>query len=70
MSKAETTAIIDSLRASIQFLMTNGVGIRQPISDPTADAAHVADLLSSYDTAIDTIISDIPDDPETPDAES
>ena len=68
MSKAETTAIIDAIRESVGFLMTNGMSIRQGISNSTQDAAHVASLLSGYSSDIDTIIANIPDDnADTPD---
>ena len=66
MAKAEAEAIIKALQASIDFLVSNGIAIRQPISDATADASHVAGLIATYDSAIETIINDIPDD-EVPD---
>lgn len=62
MSKAETTAIIDAIRESVSFLMTNGISIRQGISSSTQDAAHVAALLTGYSSDIDAIIANIPDD--------
>lgn len=64
MSKAETTAIIDAIRESVSFLMTNGMSIRQGISNSTQDAAHVSSLLAGYSSDIDAIIANIPDDPE------
>ena len=62
MSKAEATAIINTIRESVDFLMRNGVSIRQGISNSTADAAHVDGLLTTYSAGIDAIIADIPDD--------
>lgn len=67
MSKAETTAIIDAIRESVGFLMTNGMSIRQGISNSTQDAAHVSSLLAGYSSDIDAIIANIPDDPDNPD---
>lgn len=64
MSKAETTAIINAIRESVSFLMANGMSIRQGISNSTQDAAHVSSLLAGYSSDIDTIIENIPDDPE------
>lgn len=62
MSKAETTAIINAIRESVSFLMTNGMSIRQGISNSTQDAAHVTSLLAGYSSDIDAIIANIPDD--------
>ena len=64
MSKAETQAIIKAIQETCNFIMTNGVSIRQAISNTTQDAAFVASLLATYDTAMEQIISDIPDDGE------
>lgn len=62
MNKAEATAIINAIRESISFLMTNGISIRQNISSPAADATRVEGLLTAYSANIDAIIADIPDD--------
>lgn len=62
MTKEQCTAIIKAIEETTNFLVTNGISLRNPISDPTADATHVAGLLTAYDTAIEAIISDIPDD--------
>jgi hypothetical protein len=64
MSKAEAQAIIKAIQETCNFIMTNGVSIRQAISNTTQDAAFVASLLATYDTAMEQIISDIPDDGE------
>lgn len=68
MSKAEASAIINTIRESVDFLMRNGISIRQGISNSTADATHVDSLLTAYSSGIDAIIADIPDDepPENP----
>lgn len=62
MNKAEATAIINAIRESVDFLMRNGISIRQGITNSTADAAHVEGLLTAYSANIDAIIADIPDD--------
>ena len=62
MNKAEATAIINAIRESISFLMTNGISIRQNISSPAADATRVEGLLTAYSANIAAIIADIPDD--------
>lgn len=62
MTKEQCTAIIRAIEETTNFLMTNGISIRNPISDPTADATYVTGLLTAYDTAMEAIISDIPDD--------
>ena len=64
MSKAEAQALIKAIQETCNFIMTNGVSIRQAISNTTQDAAFVASLLATYDTAMEQIISDIPDDGE------
>lgn len=64
MSKAEAQAIIKAIQETCNFIMTNGISIRQAISNTTQDAAFVASLLATYDTAMEQIISDIPDDGE------
>lgn len=62
MAKAEAEAIIKALQETCNFIMTNGVSIRQAISNSTQDAAFVSGLLAAYNTDIETIINDIPDD--------
>lgn len=62
MSKAEATAIIYAIRDSVDFLMRNGISIRQGISNSTADAAHVDGLLTTYAADIEALVGDIPDD--------
>lgn len=62
MTKDQCTAIINAIKESVDFIMTNGVSQRERVSDLNNDAAYVNSLVTSYDTVIQTIITNIPDD--------
>lgn len=62
MTKDQCIAIIRAIEETTNFIMTNGITIRNSISDPVSDAAFVQELLSDYGDAIDSIIDTIPDD--------
>lgn len=62
MTKEQCEAIIRAIEESTIFVMTNGISVRDKLSDPTSDATHVTALLTAYSTAIDAIIANIPDD--------
>lgn len=62
MTKDQCEALIRTIQETTNFLMTNGITIRDRISDPSEDADHVQALLTVYGTAIDAIIASIPDD--------
>lgn len=62
MTKEQCTAIIRAIEETTNFIMTNGITIRNTISDPTEDVTYVQGLLAAYGTAIDAIIANIPDD--------
>lgn len=62
MTKDQCEAIIRAIQETTNFIMTNGITIRDRISDPAEDADYVQTLLTAYGTAIDAIIANIPDD--------
>lgn len=61
MTKEQTTAIIEAIQETATFFMTNGMTIRDKISDPEEDADRVEALLADYAAAMQTIIDNIPD---------
>lgn len=62
MTKDQCAAIIRAIQETTNFIMTNGITIRNAISDPSSDSAYVQDLLDAYGASIDAIIDTIPDD--------
>lgn len=62
MTKDQCEAIIRAIQETTNFIMTNGITIRDRISDPAEDADYVESLLATYGSAIDAIIANIPDD--------
>lgn len=62
MTKDQCEAIIRAIQETTNFIMTNGITIRDRISDPAEDADYVQALLTTYGAAIDAIINNIPDD--------
>ena len=47
MTKEQCTAIIRAIEETTNFIMTNGITIRNSISDPTSDATYVQSLLTA-----------------------
>ena len=62
MTKDQCTAIINAIKESVDFIMTTGIAQRTKVSDPANDATYVNSLVTGYDTAIQAIITNIPDD--------
>lgn len=60
MSNDQCEAIIKAIAAAAEFLFTNGVPIRQPIGDATNDTTAKAAAVTTFETAIETIINDLP----------
>ena len=67
MTKAQLTALIQAIQQTAIFMFQNGISVRNAIASTDADSTYVSGLISDYSSEIDDIISDIPDDPETPD---
>lgn len=62
MTNAQCEAIINAIKESVSFLYTNGIPIRERISDASTDAAAVSALVTAYEATMDGIISDLPDE--------
>lgn len=60
MTNDQCEAIIKAIAAAAEFLFTNGVPIWQPIGDATNDTTAKAAAVTTFETAIETIINDLP----------
>lgn len=60
MSNDQCEAIIKAIATAAEFLFTNGVPIWQPIGDATNDTTAKAAAVTTFETAIETIINDLP----------
>lgn len=60
MSNDQCEAIIKAIAAAAEFLFANGVPIWQPIGDSDNNATAKAAAVTTFETAIDTIINDLP----------
>lgn len=62
MSNEQCEAIIKAIATAAEFLFTNGVPIWQPIGDSDNNATAKAAYITTFETAIETIINDLPDE--------
>lgn len=62
MSNDQCEAIIKAIATAAEFLFTNGIPIWQPIGDAANNATAKADAVTTFETAIETIINDLPDE--------
>lgn len=60
MSNDQCEAIIKAIATAAEFLFTNGVPIWQPIGDAANNTTAKADAVTTFETAIETIINDLP----------
>lgn len=60
MSNDQCEAIIKAIATAAEFLFANGVPAWQQKGDPTNDTTAKADAVTTFETAIDTIINDLP----------
>lgn len=62
MNNDQCEAIIKAIATAAEFLFTNGVPIWQPIGDQDNNATAKAAAVTTFETAIETIINDLPDE--------
>lgn len=62
MNNDQCEAIIKAIAAAAEFLFTNGVPAWQQKGDPTNDTTAKAAAVTTFETAIETIINDLPDE--------
>ena len=62
MTKEQCEAIVKAIQAAANFLFLNGVKNWDPVGDASANATALGAASAAFDTAIEAIINDIPDD--------
>lgn len=64
MSNAQCEAIIKAISVATEFLFANGIPLWKEKGDASANATAMNDALDGFETRIEQIVSDLPD--ETP----
>lgn len=62
MTKEQCESIIKAIQSATNFLFLNGVKGWDQIGDLSANATALATASAAFDTEIEAIINDIPDD--------
>lgn len=66
MSKESVSALIKAIQATTDLFVSKGLTRRQQLVSKTSDDSYVQELEDVYSSGIDTIVENIPDDPEPP----